>query len=131
MTRCGEWPQRASASASARAITRCPPSVPGGLEVTTAIFTGECAWRCSPGLPRRDNPRRNADRDRGGRHVFADDGCGADDRAIADRDAVENLGAGPDPGPLANRHAGGHAPLVEDRPRWIRKIVVAANHVRV
>ena len=46
---------------------------------------------------------RDADGDRRRRHVLPHDGSGADDRVLADRDAVENLRARANPGAVANR----------------------------
>ena len=66
-----------------------------------------------------------------GGHVVAHDGAGADDRAVADRDAVENLGAGADPRAVADGDAGRVARLLEHRLRRIGEIVVAADDVAV
>ena len=65
------------------------------------------------------------------RHVFAHDGAGADDGVRADGDAVEDLGARPGPGALANRHAQRAAALLEHGLRGIREVVIAADHVGV
>src|SRR5436190_18521879 len=74
-----------------------------------------------------DHAGGDADRDSGRRYRLAHDGTGADHRAIADADAVENLRAGAEPCAVADRDARGGSRLLEHRARRIGEIVIAAD----
>src|SRR4029077_10700672 len=78
-----------------------------------------------------DDAGRDADRNRTVRDGLAHQARRADHRATANRDAVEDLGAGAQPGSRADAHALGGAGLIEYRPRGIGEVVIAANHVAV
>src|SRR5262245_45375875 len=96
------WPASLSARVSARPMTRWPPSVFGGLDVTTATRTR---------LPGGYDSCRNADGDGMVGDVVLHHSTRADNRVGTDGDAVEDLGACANPGAVADVHARGHARL--------------------
>ena len=118
-----------SARSSDRARTRWPPSSSGGADVTIAM-TAIAALRRSCGRPM--TPRRDADGGGAGRHILAHDGAGADDRAIADGHAVEDVAPAPSQAPFADGDAGRHAGLIEHRLSiGSVELVVAADQIGV
>ena len=75
--------------------------------------------------------RRHADRNGGCGDVGGHDGPGADNRPVADRDAVEHLGAGTQPRTLADPHARRPPRLLDDRPGRVLPVVIAADDITV
>jgi hypothetical protein len=63
--------------------------------------------------------------------AFAYDRAGANDRVLADGDAVEDLGPGAEPHAVANDDPGGPPRLREHRRRRIREVMIAADDVPV
>src|SRR5262245_12456489 len=152
------WPSFCSARVSARPMTRCPPTVASGLEVTTAKrFTKVLGSRGSPvhevlgvrwvhrvpcvkqrsgrdalaSRSSRHNAGRNTYGDGPWRDVLADHASGTDDGMLTHGHTVEYLGARPNPRAVPEGHSGRDAALGENRLRWIRKVVIAADYVAV
>src|SRR5881275_1073390 len=117
--RCASCPASRAASTSERAMTRCPPSIDGGLDVTIA--------KTLTPSTRPDDPRGNADRNGAVGNVLAHHGGGADDGLVPEAHAVEDFRAGANPHALANRHAGRCTRLCEHGFRRIGEIVIAAD----
>src|SRR5438132_3534409 len=100
MTRCASCPASRAAFVNARAITRCPPSTAGGLEVTIARTLIGRQKEKGKGrlLPLAfEDTCRDANGDRRVRDVAAHDRAGANNRSRANRDAVQNLRPGSQP----------------------------------
>ena len=147
VTMPARWPASMSARSSDRASTRWPPSVSGGADVTmvmTAIRSEADLGRKARKRPKAQGigivPRssigclvisaRECRRPSRRQARLADDSAGADDRAVADRDAVENLRARAEPDAVADVDAGGSPRLVQHRLRVIGEVVIAARRDR-
>ena len=121
-------------------MTIWPPSTEDGLEVTmarqaTSGFRFEAVSELQPVAKSwrtgRHNPGRYADGNRPGRHVFPDDGAGADDGVGANVHAIEDLGARTSPGALTDCDAGRRPRLRQHSLRRVGELMASADDVCV